>query len=173
MSTDIFSLFEADTKKEVRKACSELKIKSEDLLYLVRLSEAKVIEFPYLHACKYIEEIPENVRLTDKNIKAITSNGVGKLNRDATKAVNKLFQSPLQVKRTTAHLFYRSDHRFWHLFFFDLKDRAANQNHWDLGSHIHYVNWLWPNLECQKVWKEFCKNGKKAIGGHEHIRFEK
>jgi hypothetical protein len=173
MSSDIFSLFEADTKKEVKKVCSELKITSEDLLYLVKLSEAKIVEFPYLHACKFIEETPENVHLTEKNIQAITNNCIGKLDRDAQKAVKKLFQAPLQVKRTTAHLFYHSDYRFWHLFFFDQNDRYIRENHWDFGSHIHYVNWLWPNLECQKVWSEFCENGKKAIGDHEHIRFEK
>lgn len=173
MSFDIFNLFEANTKNEVEKICKELTLKDADLFYLVKLSEAKIIEFPYLHACKYLEDVPENIRLSEKNINAITNNGVGKLSREAQKAVCKLFQMPLQVKRTTAHMFYRCDHRFWHLFFFDLKDGASAENHWEHGSHIHYVSWLWPNLKCQEVWASFCHTGKKSIGGARHIRFEK
>ncbi|WP_444893717.1 hypothetical protein ACJJIE_04630 [Microbulbifer sp. TRSA001] len=173
MTIDVFNLFEADTKKEVDKICSALTLKTSDLIYLVKLSEAKIIEFPYLHACKYLEETPENIRFTDRNIQAIKGNGVGKLSLDAKKAVNKLFQSPRFVKRTTAHMFYRIDQRYWHMFFFDLKDIAVNSNHWEYGEHIHYVSWLWPNLKCGEVWSKFCQLGKRSIGGTMHIRFEK
>ncbi|EIO4087880.1 hypothetical protein CGI03_22810 [Vibrio parahaemolyticus] len=173
MTPDIFSLFEADSKKEIKQICSKLTVTSKDFEYLVSLSEANVIEFPYLHACKFIEEVPENVHLSAKNLHAIQSNGIGPLSTDAQKAIKKLFQAPLQVKRTKAHLFYRHDHRYWHLFFFDLNDRAVVDNHWDCGSHIHYISWLWPNLQCQSLWRAFCNNGKKAVGGHEHIRFKK
>ncbi|TOL82899.1 hypothetical protein CGH89_22965, partial [Vibrio parahaemolyticus] len=63
MTPDIFSLFEADSKKEIKQICSKLTVTSKDFEYLVSLSEANVIEFPYLHACKFIEEVPENVHL--------------------------------------------------------------------------------------------------------------
>jgi len=173
MPPDIFSLFEADTKKQVEKVCSELTIKSEDIVYLVSLSEANIIEFPYLHASKFLEEVPANVHLTKKNIEAIKNNGRGELKRDARKAVKKMFQAPIQVKRTMAHMFYRCDHKFWHFLYFDLKDIAKSGNHWDYGSHIHYVSWLWPNLECQDVWSAYCQNGKKDIGGSKHIKFKR
>lgn len=173
MSRDIFSLFESDSKKEVEKVCSELTITSADILYLVQLSEARIVEFPYLHASKFLEETPENVQLTSKNIDAIRGNGIGPLSRDAKKAVNKLFQAPLQTRRLMAHMFYRPDHRFWHFFYFDLKDTYKLGNHWEYGPHMHYVNWLWPNLNCQDVWKSYCKSGKGDIGGSKHIRFER
>lgn len=173
MAYDIFSLFEAEKKKDVEKVCSEITIKHEDLRHLINLSNAKIIEFPYLHACKYIEVIPDNVQLTEKNINAITTNGAGKLNPEAQKAIRKIFQMPLMVKRTTAHLFYRHDYRFWHLFYFDLKDRWVLNNHWGSGTHLHYVSWLWPNLSCKEVWSSVCEKGKKGIGASEHIRFEK
>ncbi len=173
MDPDIFSLFEANSKKEVEKICSKLTITSSDMLYLVRLSEAKIIEFPYLHASKLIEETPVNVHLTKKNLETLKDNGVGSLGWDAKKAVSKLYQAPLQTKRTMAHLFYRPDHRFWHLFYFDQKDTYRVRNHWDYGPHLHYVNWLWPNLNCQDVWKSYCANAKKGIGSAEHIRFKR
>lgn len=173
MARDIFSLFEADSKKEVEKVCSELIITSADILYLVKLSQAKVIEFPYLYASKFHEEIPENVHLTEKNINAIAKNGKGVLSRDAKKAVNKLFQAPLQTKRTMAHLFYRPDHKYWHMFYFDLKDSYRADNHWEYGPHVHYISWLWPNLNCQDLWKSYCRNAKKGIGGSKHIKFER
>lgn len=173
MNADIFSLFEANTKNEVKRLCSNLELSFDDIRYLVKLSEAKVIEFPYLHACKLYEHVPESLKLTKKNIDAFTSNGVGKLSPQAKKTVNIIFEMPKQIKRSTAHLFYHPDHQFWHLFYFDIRDRDVDSNHWEYGTHLHYVSWVWPNLECRSVWKSFCESGKKGIGGDLHIRFKR
>ena len=171
MDLDIVDLFSADSKKEVKRICSSIEISKLDIYSLVKLAEERDISFPYLHAQKYIEFIPDNVKLSDKNIDAIRENGEGVLGKEAAKAVNKLFQMPKQIKRTTGHLFYRPDFMYWHLFYFDTVDRSQEDNHWQAGSHIHYVSWLWPNYEGQQLWENFCKIGKKSVGKNEHIRF--
>jgi len=171
MKSDIYTLFEVETKKELKKAASSLIITFNDIETLISLSNQKRYEFPYKHACKLFEEVPQDLILTEKNIAALRNNGAGKLNRNAKKTINKLFQMPKQIKRSTAHIFFNPTLQYWHMFYFDIRDRSTINNHWKNGSHLHYVSWLWPNLNPQETWLSFCKNGKKNIGNDLHIKF--
>lgn len=171
MNVDIYNLFEANSMRELKKISSSLVISHEDLHVLIKLTEQKHLAFPYLHACKWHEEIPDGLELTEKNISAIKNNGIGALNKNAKKAINKLFQMPKQIKRQTAHIFYNK--KYWHMFYFDIRDQSKYKNHWKYGSHLHYVSWLWPNLTAQSAWRSFCNDGKKNFGKDLHIKFIK
>lgn len=173
MEFDIYSLFEADSLKDVKRVASEITVSSDDIYQLICLANANIVEFPYKHASKFHEEIPKDLALTEKNMAAISNAPVGPFDKGSKKAINKLLQMPLQSKRTMGHLFYNPDHTYWHLFYFDIRDTREGENHWKGGSHIHYVSFLWPNLSCSVAWEKFCKSGKKDMGKDLHIKFKR
>jgi|ERR1700739_3680722 len=55
-------------------------------------------------------------------------------------------------------------------FCFDQRDLQFEGNHWEKGSHVHFVNWLWPNLSSQSVWSNFVNNDQRP-GSSVHLRF--
>jgi hypothetical protein len=69
-----------------------------------------------------------------------------------------------------AHLFANTDR--WHLFYFDQRDLdGAAVNHWTGGSHVHFVNDLWPEYAAGQLWSAF-DDPKTSVAGKLHIRFD-
>ena len=166
---DLVDLFEADSKKDLRRITSKITISKADLISLVRLSQESFDIFPYQHAFKRRENIPPDLNLTEMNLATLESG----TSRELRKALNKLWQLPIASERAAAHLFYTPRHSYWHLFYFDTRDRASNNNHWVEGSHIHYLSHLCVNRRCQDVWTSFYKDGKKGLENSGfHIRFQ-
>jgi|UPI0007899866 hypothetical protein len=169
---DIVDLFFAETKKQAEQVCDGLVLRQHDLRSLVELSRREFDSFPYHHAFKYREDIPKDLTLTEKNIAAITQAEVGVPSEGIRKTMRKLFQLPKDIERASAHLFYTPGHTFWHLFYFDIRDRGLSDPHWVGGAHIHYQSYLYTDRSCQEVWSNFCKDGKRGVGSGTHIRFQ-
>jgi len=166
---DVVDLFKAESKKELSRICKEITVSKADLISLVRLSQESFDIFPYHHAFKRRESTPCDLNLTEKNLAAFENNDP----RELRKAFNKLGQLPIASERASAHLFYTLGHSYWHLFYFDIRDRASEKNHWAGGSHIHYLSHLCVTRGCHEVWTSFCKNGKRGLENSGfHIRFQ-
>jgi hypothetical protein len=82
--------------------------------------------------------------------------------------INQIFKDR---RLLVSHLF--SNPNRWHLFYFDQRDTQKDrQNHWKRGSHIHFVNDLWPGYDPQKLWDVFSRADASA-GGKLHIPFKR
>lgn len=160
--------------KEVKKLASKTEISSDGFFKLILLAQAENLDvFPYLHQIHCRELQPEHLHLSDKDLKGIANNGVGELKGDAVKAISKVNQMFKERKWTVGHMFYTPDFKFWHFFYFDLKDMATENNHWKFGgSHVHYISDLNPQYTAESAWEQFT-SGSKSFGGDVHLKYRK
>jgi hypothetical protein len=77
-----------------------------------------------------------------------------------------------ETRWSAGHLFYTSGLHEWHFFVLDHHDQERDsRNHWKGGTHMHFVNWLWPRLDPRRVWNDFVTSGKRP-GSALHLRDE-
>ena len=160
-------MLEIEKKSELKKYCKKIVITKEDLVKLI----TNCYKIGYFHQIKYNDFLPPNLEPTDKERQAISSLKTGEiLTGDAKKFANKLFQLFKQRRYLVAHIFYNKEK--WHLFYFDQKDMEEMKgNHWQEGSHIHFVNYLWPQYNIDELWKIF-DDSSATVGGKLHIRYK-
>ena len=70
----------------------------------------------------------------------------------------------------SGHLLFNADSSNWHLLYFDQRDMARQNNHWEAGSHIHLINHLWPKWTAQTIWDEF-RTGNPMMKGALHLKY--
>ncbi len=160
-------LFDFDKKSSLEKYCKDLVIKKGDFAKLI-INSYKI---GYSHSINYNDFLPEHLNPTADDFKAFDGAKVGeRLTGSAKKAANKMTQIFEQRRYLVTHIFWNEDK--WHLFYFDQRDMEYRfENHWKKGSHIHFINYLWPNLDPSNVWAVFNKaNG--SVGGKLHIKYD-
>jgi hypothetical protein len=167
----LMKIFSFVKKKELERYCRELKISSEDFFELVLSCET--VGLPFHHEISYRDKVPPHLRLKDSEIDALKSTPAGSvLSGAAAKAVSKMSQSFEERRYLVGHMFFSPDHSSWHFFCFDQRDLKGEGNHWEHGSHVHFVNWLWPNLTADSVWSNFVNNDDRP-GAEIYLRFVK
>jgi len=165
----LLKIFEFDKKRELEKYCRSAVITRSDFANLVLVCELHGV--PFLHQISYRDIVPEHMKPSHSEHKALTDNGVGPLGPEAAKAVRKMAQIFEERRNLVGHMFYSQDLTKWHFFCFDLRDvEERRPNHWKGGSHVHFMNWLWPNQNAQSVWSEFVTGNYKP-GSSIHLRF--
>lgn len=92
---DLVDLFEADSKKDLRRITSRITISKANLVSLVRLSQESFDIFPFHHAFRRREDTPSDLNLTERNLAALKSGNA----RELRKALNKLWQLPIASER--------------------------------------------------------------------------
>ena len=103
----LLDLMQCRKLKEVKKLANKIEISSDGFFKLILLAQAEKLDiFPYLHQIHCREHQPEHLHLTDKDLKGIANNGVGKLEGDAIKAMSKVNQMFKERKWTVGHMFY-------------------------------------------------------------------
>jgi hypothetical protein len=88
------------------------------------------------------------------------------------KHLRRLEQLFAQHRQLVGHLFYTPELSNWHLIYFDQRDINRRQNHWIGGSHMHIINWLWPERDCQTEWDRF-RSGNVQMKGALHVKFDR
>src|SRR5262249_14535351 len=88
------------------------------------------------------------------------------------KTANKISAIFDDRRLLSGHIFFTPDKSEWHFFYFDQRDFAERGNHWQGGSHIHLINYLWPDRTADATWKEFCI-GNPQMRGALHVRFQR
>jgi hypothetical protein len=73
-------------------------------------------EGDYNYVSSFRDKVPEHLILKDEDHKALSSNGVGPLNKRAKKTVNKMFQLFEERCYSIAHLFYSDSLECWYLW---------------------------------------------------------
>jgi len=157
----VIHLFNIEDKRPAEKYCRDLVISSEDLFHIILAGRAGGMA-PYIYACHFAESMPEHLHLTENDHSALRSNGVGPLNREATKSLNKITQTFKDRRMFAAHLFYSPSKKYWHLFYFDQRDLEAHGNHWKVGGpHIHYSRESFSNEPLEEVWRKICSKAPR------------
>ncbi len=154
--------------RDLKRLCKNAILHSECLVGLILAAGTPA--FPYLHAIRTHDYVPEQLDLTEGDLRAMGGAKVGLMSSDVAKAFNKVSQAFDQRRQLVGHMFYTPDHATWHFLYFDQRDSSAHKNHWEAGPHIHLINSLWPNRTMQGVWDEF-ETKKVHIAGAEHLRF--
>ena len=151
------TLFEKKTKSRVTKYCRKLLLTDEELFLLIYNSS----QIGFRHQSKFNEFIPQHLKIRESDISNLKKGIPTKLIKK-TKALFK------ERRRIHAHLFERDEQ--WHRFYYSYRDIGSNRkSHWKYGSHLHYVSYLWPNLDKEKIWASFDKRFTD-IQGAIHIR---
>ena len=159
-------LLAIEKKSELKKFCKKITITQDDLIRLIFNSST----IGYLHARKHHEFVPKHLLPKGNELGALGHTPAGKiLKADAKKCVNKISQIFKERRQLSAHVFYNDTK--WHIFYFDLDDTDERSNHWKHGPHIHFVNYLWPNLDINNLCGLFDKVESSATGKL-HIRYK-
>jgi hypothetical protein len=167
---DLITLLTINKKRDLQKHCRSITILKSDFSSLILAGMTGAL--PWSHRVQHHEFIPDHLELTDEDLGAFAASGVGRMKPRAQKTANKIAAIFDERRLLSGHLFFNADHSNWHLFYFDQRDFADRSNHWKHGgSHIHLINWLWPNRSASETWSQFC-NGNQQMRGALHIKFK-
>jgi hypothetical protein len=126
---------------------------------------------PYQYANYFSDTVPKHLIPNEIERTALAANEIGEFRTlEARRFATKIFQMHKERRVLAAHLFYTQDHRYWHIFYFDNRDRAKRNNHWKLGSHIHYSGDLWTEISMDDAWRGIT-GGSIGISKRLHIRY--
>jgi hypothetical protein len=165
----LWKIFTIEKKNELRKHCRDVVVYLSDFSQLVLTCETGFM--PLGHQTHYRDYLPEHLRSSTSALQSLHENGVGPLNDEEQKTVRKITQLLTQRRYLVGHIFYHPDFTRWHFFYFDQRDiEESESNHWEYGSHIHVINWLWPGLSAQDLWTKFV-TGNTPPSGSFHIKF--
>ena len=156
----LVELLSIDNKAALEKYSRKIEITGHDFAVLVWNAGS----LGYYHAIQHHDFQPEHLQPTDADIAGLRSKNAQPFMRK----INQIFKDR---RLLVSHLFYNSAR--WHLFYFDQRDTDEDpQNHWKRGSHIHFVNDLWPGYDPQKLWDIFSQ-ADASVGGKLHIPFKR
>jgi hypothetical protein len=162
-------IFTFDRKKDLDRYCREVVVHSQDFAAFVVSCDGG--RMPFQHRIHYRDYVPEHLVPSEPGLGALAHNGVGPLQGDALKMVRKLGQLFRERRYLVGHMFFTPDLHEWHFFYFDQRDLEDERpNHWKGGSHVHFINWLWPEHDAQSLWSRFV-SADVQLGGSFHIKF--
>jgi hypothetical protein len=165
----ILKLFTFEKKRELEKYCREVVIHQSEFVDVILACESRTL--PLLHKIHHREIVPDDLYPTEQDFEALAANGVGLLKPDAKKTVNKIGQIFRVRRQLVGHIFYAPHTSEWHLFQFDQRDlEGRGNNHWKEGTHMHFLNWLWPNYDRNTLWADFT-SGRTKINDSLHVRY--
>ena len=167
---DLLTIFTIKKKSKLKQHCRSITILQNEFANFILACMAGKI--PWLHRRHHRDFVPEHLNLTDDDLGALAASAVGVMKPRAQKTANKISALFEERRLLSGHIFFTPDQTKWHLFYFDQRDFAERDNHWEGGSHIHLINYLWPNLTASKVWNQFCE-GNPQIRGALHIKFKR
>jgi hypothetical protein len=153
-------LLAIDKKSDLERYCSKLTIRSDQLTRLILYSPL----IGYLHGRAHEDFEPKEAELSTEDIKILRERKVEKLPK-LGKKIKNLFAVR---KRLSAHLFYNGVK--WHLFYFTFRD-MERPGHWTHGSHIHFVNYLWPEYQPDQLEQLLFSERRTKINGI-HIKYD-
>jgi len=158
---DLLELLSIPKLREVQRYCSKFVLRQRALVSLILTAP----RHGYIHARQHREFQPVHLQPTHADLQSIRDsvNPGSKV----PKALRKMIRIFDERKHVSAHLFTSPDR--WHMFYFTLQDTDERENHWEHGAHVHFVNYLWPNIDPEVVWKSFAD--RKSLHPGVHIRF--
>jgi hypothetical protein len=167
----LVAILTTNKRSDLSKLCKSTIISEDAFEALISACDAG--QLPWHHQISYRDFLPQHLKYTDEDSKALGHSIVGPLTSKAMRAWRKWNQLLNDRRYLVGHIFYTADHSNWHFFYFDNRDLTPYENHFKIGGpHIHLINFLWPAHTCESLWN-FFKNGNPKMKGAEHIRFHR
>lgn len=163
--------FTFSKKRDFLRYCREARIYGCDFATIISVFHGGFP--PFRHQSHHHDIWREDLAPTQEDILALSNkagDGAGPLNRKESRAIRKIFALQDQRRCLSGHMFFTPSWYEWHFFYFDQRDLAEDDNHWEGGPHVHLVNWLWPNLDGRSVWCDFVRN-KEVPRQALHLRY--
>lgn len=167
---EFLKLLSLERKKDIESFCREWTISSEDFANFIFAGITGALS-PYQHWRHHVNLEPEHLWPTDEELQALGKNGVGKIEGKALKAVTKISQLFEQRKLISVHVFYPPSKKHWHMFYFNQRDTSGEDNHWDLGPHIHYSHDSFLNASLDQVIEQIMQK-KPKLPKSIHIKYD-
>ena len=150
---DFFELFNAPTKREAIKLCKAMTVTDEGLATLIMAARAGLLA-PYEYACHFSNHLPKELTFGERERSGLADNGLGSFGPEARRSAVRISQIFKERRLFAAHLFFDTSHRYWHLIYFDQRDRDWRDNHWKVGGpHIHYSRETFVAKPLKEVWR--------------------
>ena len=149
-------------KRELERFVREIEITKHDFVTLVWNASS----IGYRHDIQHHEFRPAGARFDADLLRVPDAEQKRRNLRTVVGQINRIFE---QRRLLTAHIFWNLER--WHVFYFDQRDMQSLDNHWEHGSHIHFVNFLWRNYDPEKLW-EALQEAETRVGGKLHIRYD-
>lgn len=168
---DFLEFLDIAEKAALEAYADRVRVRDDDLCGLILASDIGAI--PIGHVAIHRHYHPPHLDLTQKNLSALSRNGVGPLSKDARTTVNKVMATFRERRLFNAHFFWLIDHpREWHLLYFDQRDTSGQ--HWVAGPHIHLINHVThPHKDGRDVLRLVQEGDKPPrLGDSLHLRFE-
>ncbi|MCX6173582.1 MAG: hypothetical protein NTZ27_02375 [Ignavibacteriales bacterium] len=162
----LLKIFEINKKSILEKHCKKLTIYAKDFSNLINMAEDRKLN--YYHKIYHREIVPNDLQSTLNTLPKIHIDKLSPV--DTSNLLRKLAQVIKVRRQLVGHMFYNRDITQWRFFYFDQRDASEKGNRWDYGSHVHFMNYLWPNHDPVFILKEFLED-KPHFKGHLHIRF--
>jgi hypothetical protein len=162
-------LLAATKKKDAEKLISAMTVTQQEFVGLIRNAPK--------HGWSHRREVhhfePAHLRPSEPEYAAVFSNGTGPLQPQAKKAVSKIRQMFRDRLHRIVHVFERGDGE-WHVFYLSYEDAFdvphVPVNHWQHGTHLHYLSHLWGRPE-EAVLAQLAQRNAKVASAH--IRFRR
>jgi hypothetical protein len=165
----LLSIFTIDSKSDLDSHCRSLVIHKSDFAWFITACMAGI--WPFRHQILVRDLMPEHLEPTDEEYEALNQHsGPGPLEGKAHKFMSKTAQAFSDRRYLVAHLFYYPPTPLWHFFYFDQRDTSRRANHWQHGSHIHLINFLWPRVDPNALVATFQTSPNPRFRKSLHIR---
>jgi len=156
MDNAISKIFDCKRKTELEKLCKNIKIPKRDFADFIIGSEAGLTRLN--HIMQYLDYYDPKVEERKKYWNSIELNTEPN-SKEHMNAFNRLIKIYELRQYRVGHMFFSKEREHpikeWHFIFFEIKELHGQDNHWINGQHIHFTNYLWPNLYCQNIWDDF------------------
>jgi len=164
-SNNLFKIFSLTKKNEVFNHAAGITISGTELLEAI--VGCQHLGYLYFRQQEFIA--PVHLSPKDEEISSLSNSFEHPEKRKLQeKFFRKTQQSFKDRKMLMLHLFTFSS-KEWHIIYFNEKDSdiTAN-NHWNKGPHIHFINYLWGNIDLETLWNNFPKFPNNGL----HLRYK-
>lgn len=169
----LLAIFDILEKAKLVEHCRSAVITGTDLANLILACETYKISIRHLPVFQHHH--PAHLNLQEHDRRALVENGVGLFKPAARKAANKVTAMFDQRRLFCGHMFWPPEFGGeWHLLYFDQRDTAEHDNHWEHGSHIHLMNMVThPRLDPNKLVESLFATERPKLGGSLHVRYKR
>jgi hypothetical protein len=165
-TNNLFKIFSFTKKNELTKYAAGITVTGTELFETIVGCQ----HLGYLYFRQQDIFAPDHLLPKDEEIKSFGNRASE--NTDKLKLQGKFFKKVIQSfkerKMLILHLFTFSSSE-WHVIYFNEKDSdIVDNNHWENGPHIHFINYLWGNINLENLWNNFPKLPNNGL----HIRYK-
>ena len=159
----LIDLFQFTKKSNLVKYAKTIEISSSDLSDLIHNCRS----IGYTHMPQWDDITPPHLQGTLSDIRKAMVAGSPEIHAYMRRKTRALL---IEHNQMSYHFFINDDQQ-WHLLYFTFHDTGrSGVNHWQGGTHIHFINYLWPTMNLPLL-KEIFSSGNPKFSGAIHIKW--